>query len=404
VPLYSCRAFRISDVFSRDFGGVMTISRRSFLHLAGAGSAGMFAAHTVGGRGREAFAAALDDGATALSADALRLDSNENPNGPFRTALVAIRDSLGEASRYPKDVAAGTLAANIARAHRTNAKHVVVGSGSTEILRVAVLAFSSPDRPLVIASPTFESPARDAERFRIPVRAIPVDRALRLDLDAMAEVSHGAGLVYVCNPNNPTGTVLGADRIEAFVQRLAREAPDAMIVIDEAYHEYVEDPAYATAIPLALSSRRVVVTRTFSKVYGLAGMRVGYAIGHADAIAAMDRFRLQNAVSALGARAATASLGRADEIDRERRANLEARTLATKGFADLGFDVATSEANFVMVDIRRDATAFQTACRERGVLVGRPFPPLTTHARISIGTADEMRAAMDVFRRVLRSA
>ena len=189
-----------------------------------------------------------------------------------------------------------------------------------------------------------------------------------------------------------------------FVARVHRVEPRCTVVVDEAYHEYVDDPRYASALPLALEDRRVVVARTFSKVHGLAGLRVGYAVGHADTIADLAPHALDIGVNGLGAAGALASLADTGRVAREQALNREAREHTRRFFVDAGFAPADAQANFLMVDLRRDAAAFRDACRAEGVLIGRLFPPLRTHARVSIGTMDEMRRATDVFRRLLARA
>jgi histidinol-phosphate aminotransferase len=339
--------------------------------------------------------------ATGVASGTIRLDSNENPNGPGAVALDAIRARFGEASRYLK-MSDTSLRDALAGAFAIPSDHVLTGCGSTDILRAAVYAYTSPARPLVVGAPTFEEPAADAERSGAPVRAVPVSRSdLRLDLDAMSAAAHGSGLVYLCNPNNPTSTVHGKDAVSRFVSRTLADSPDTMILIDEAYHDFVDDPRYSTAVPLALENPRVVVARTFSKVYGLAGLRVGYAIARPEALKPMSRLVLTNGLNQLGVAAAIATLGDRDHVDRERALNRATREWTIRELTKLGYAPAESQANFVMVDLRRDAKPFRDACRTQGVLIGRAFPPLDTYARISIGTADEMRNAFDVFKRVL---
>jgi histidinol-phosphate aminotransferase len=380
----------------------MKLSRRAFVRSIGAGTAGTLSIAIIGSRGSEAAAGSgLDPHALVQGAgrNPIRLDSNENPAGPCPAALDAVRAAFVEASRYPDNPA--DLTAALASLHGVTPANLVLGCGSGEILRAAVLAFASPTKPIVAPSPTFENPVRDAKAFGWPVHEVPVRDDLSTDLDAMAARSQGAGLVFLCNPNNPTGTVHGSGPIADFVSRVVKASPDTIILVDEAYHEYVEDKAYATAIPLALEMRQVVVSRTFSKAYGMAGLRVGYGIGQPKTIEALRRYRLPNNVNVLGAAAAIAALGQKDHMARERERNREAREFTIRAFADAGFRCNQTHTNFVMADVRREARQFQEACRERGVLVGRPFPPLTTYARISIGTMDEMRAACEVFRKVL---
>lgn len=397
----------------------MPVSRRGFVRTLSLGGAGALGASLLSARGHEALAGLLDGPVVAPlgAAGLVRLDSNENPHGPSPAALDAVRAAVGEASRYTGD-AAGALAEAIAVEHRVSPEHVLLGVGSTEVLRMAVLAFTAPDRALVSAAPTFEDPARVARVAGAPVHEVRVDAALRLDLAAMADRAVGAGLVFLCNPNNPTSTVHGAAAVRDLVADVRRRSADTTVLIDEAYHEFVEDPAYATAIPLALADPKVVVARTFSKVYGLAGLRVGYAIGAPPTLAAMRRHRLASGSNALGVAAALASLAQGDPSPRSGRApsprsgqafaasqrtlNREAREFTRRTLSDAGFVPVPSQTNFLFLDIRRDVRAFQRACADRGVLVGRPFPPLDTHARISIGTMEEMRRAMPVVMEVLK--
>ncbi len=376
----------------------MSISRRNFVQVMGAGAAGSLFSPFVRGRGLEAMAF----GDTAIAPGAIRLDSNENPNGPGAVALDGIRAALGESNRYPRQ-SVDVLRDALSKSFGIGTENLLLGCGSTDILRAAVFAFTSPSRALVTAAPSFENPAQDAERVGAPVRAVPVTGALALDLAAMSTAASGAGLVYLCNPNNPTATVHGADAVKDFIARTLRDTPDVTILVDEAYHEYVDEPAYATMIPLALGNPRVVVARTFSKVYGMAGLRVGYAIGSPETLKTMARHTLMLAVNQLGAAAALAGLGARDHIAREVTLNHDARDFTRGAFASAGFTVGTSNANFMMVDVRRDPKEFRDACKAVGVLVGRPFPPLRSWARISIGTMDEMRTALPLMRRVLNA-
>jgi histidinol-phosphate aminotransferase len=219
----------------------------------------------------------------------------------------------------------------------------------------------------------------------------------------MASQADGAGLVFLCNPNNPTATVHSAQAVADFVKTVNKTSPDTIVLVDEAYHHYVEDPSYATALPLALDNPRVVICRTFSKVYGMAGLRIGYAVGRPETLKAMRRHKLPNSINVLGAAAAVAALDQKEHVEQQRKLNHDVREMTRRAFESLGFKVGASETNFIMADIRRDSKEFQNSCRKLGILVGRPFPPLLTRARISIGTEDEMRRAIDVFRKVLET-
>ncbi len=384
----------------------MSITRRSFVRALGAGGAGALAWPAVASRGLEA--SREPGGWPARRGVAgpapIRLDSNENPYGPSPEALAGIRDALVEACRYP-DEPETALREAVAALHRVKPDNILLGAGSTETLRLCVAAFTSADRPLVTGAPTFEDPGRYAKTLRVPVFEVPVDGSLRLDLDGLtfAAAAQSAGLVFFCNPNNPTAMVHGAEATRDFIGRVRRLSPHTVVLVDEAYHEFVNDPGYATMVPLALTDRRVVVARTFSKAYGMAGLRIGYAIGHADTIDLLRPYRLNNGANVLGASAAVAALAAPARIAEQQRLNREAVEGTRAFFQRLGFTVQPSQANFLFFDIRRGVKEFKDACLKLGVAVGRPFPPLLTHLRISMGTSEEMRRALPVFEEVLAS-
>jgi histidinol-phosphate aminotransferase len=266
-------------------------------------------------------------------------------------------------------------------------------------------AFTSRTRPLVTAAPTFETPGEYADTFGVPIRTVRVGANLKLNLATMELDAQGAGLVYVCNPNNPTATVLGAAEMSAFVERVGRASlgspAAAAVLVDEAYHEYVDDRSYQTSIPLAVARRNVIVSRSFSKIHGCAGLRCGYAVAHSETIAKLARFKLETGVSQPAIAAALATLGDRERIERERALNRETREFTRRMFESMGCGVGPSETNFILVDLRRDSRPFRDSCRRAGVVVGRPFPPLNNHVRISIGTMEEMQRAGAIFKRVI---
>lgn len=381
----------------------MPVSRRSFVSALGLGGAGLLVAPggALGARGREAsLVDRLAGNAPRAQQGLIRLDSNENPNGPSGPALEALRAMLGDACRYP-DANEPALLAAIAAHHGVTPRHVLLGAGSGELLRICVEACTSPAAHLVTAAPTFEPPGEFARTLGHRVVRVPVDGQLRLDVDRMAAAARDAGLVFFCNPNNPTGTVHGAATVRDFVAGIRRASPGTTILIDEAYHEYVEDPTYATAVPLAVDDPRVIVSRTFSKVFGMAGLRCGYAIAHPDTVQRLKAWRLGAGVNILALAAATASVDDAAHVRAQQEENRRAKALTRAFFEEAGFTVGASHTNFLMVDLRRDPQPFREACRANGVAVGRPFPPLDTWLRVSIGTPDEMRRATGIFRRLL---
>lgn len=376
----------------------MSFSRRSFLTTLGAGGAAL-TVPWVSARGMEAALGTPPARRLPFAIPEIRLDSNENPYGPAPAALEAIQAMFSEACRYP-DAHNQHLMEAIATHLQVSADHLLLGAGSSEILRVAVDGFTSATRGLVTAAPTFELPSDRAQVLGVPVTAVPVDAGLRLDLARMAAAAPGSGLVFLCNPNNPTATVHGAGPIRETINTILGNS-DAVILVDEAYHEYVEDPDYRSFIPLALEEPRVIVSRTFSKVYGMAGLRVGYAVGQPGTLARMQRNILSMNVNVLAAAAAWTSLATTGHVAAERAKNREVKAFARRFFEERGYPVTPSATNFFMVDIRRPITGFRAACRERGIMVGRPFPPFTNHMRLSIGTMDEMRQATAVFAELL---
>jgi histidinol-phosphate aminotransferase len=388
----------------------MPLSRRAFVRTLGSGRAVSPPGFRIAARGREALEAALwPYGVDAAElapppAGEIHINSNENPLGPGPRAVEAIERAFGDAGRYPMNArpAMADLRSLLAKSFGVGPESVALGAGSGELLRAAVRAYTSPDRALVTAAPSFEAPERLAGQIGTPVKAIPVDAAGRLDLDRMGSAARGAGLIFVCNPNNPTGTVHEAAAIRDLVARVRRESPDTAILLDEAYHEYVAAPAYATAVPLALEQPRVLVSRTFSKAYGMAGLRVGCAVGQAATVKPLERYIMPYTVNVLGVAAAHACFQDAAYVGQERARNAEARRFTLDFFRTAGFAPMESHTNFVFVDLRRPAAGFREACRGRGVLIGREFPPLEkTHVRISIGTMDEMRRATEVFAEAL---
>ena len=239
-----------------------------------------------------------------------------------------------------------------------------------------------------------------------PVRGVSLDSEFKIDLDKMAAASKGAGLIFYCNPNNPTATYVGAKATRAFLAKIARESPGTTVLVDEAYFDYVTNPDHDTHVPVAIENPRVIVARTFSKAYGMAGLRMGYAIGHKDTIKQMADFDAGSggtSLNVLAMRAGIAALTQdASFVTAERARNTAVRDFTAKWFADRGMKPTDSQANFMFVNIGRPAKEFRDACRAKGVLVARDFPPFeTTHCRISFGTMEEMQKAVAVFGEVL---
>ena len=390
----------------------MPVSRRGFLRLIGAD--GAMDGAWLSARGLEAhFADAQAQGQRARpvlppGVEEIRISSNENPLGPGRAVIDAIRGKFPEAGRYPfnSSPADGALVGALAERFRVKPEAIVLGGGSQEILRNAMRAWVTPQKALVTALPTFENCTNFAKKQKLALVEVKLDAAMRLDVEGMiAAASKGdAGLVFFNNPNNPTATVHGARTVTGMVQRIRKASPSTVILIDEAYHEYVTDPAYESAVPIALSTPNVLVARTFSKAYGLAGMRIGFAIGRAETLKPLAAMRMPYNVSAFGVVAAMTSLGDPMHVANERARNTDVRAFTMKALLEMGVKPADSQANFLFADVGMPAKDFREACAKQGVVVGRDFPPFEkTHCRISIGTMAEMQRAVEVFRSALKT-
>ncbi len=379
----------------------MSLSRRSFVQTLGAGAAGAW----IGGRGREAGQFSLESLEAAeqnAAGSRLILSSNENPAGPGKAVLDAVRGVFTDAGRYPF-AKVDEIAELIARKHGVKSENVLVGSGSTQLLRTTTHVFCSKTAGLVAAIPAYEECAGYAQLMGYPVTGVKLNAELKMDLDALLGASKGAGMIFYCNPNNPVATAIGGTATRDYMAAVNKLSPNTTILVDEAYFEYATMPGYETMIPLAVTNPRVVVARTFSKAYGMAGLRVGYAVGHKDSIKKMADWDGSGAVNLLGVAAVRAALG-ADPavLAAESKRNTEARGFTMKWFSDRGYKPTDSQTNFIFVDIKRPSAEFRAACAKENVMVGRNFPPYEkSHARISIGTMAEMQRAVQTFERAL---
>lgn len=383
----------------------MAFTRRRFVETLGVAGASVLGGRAHAAQGGPPYGAqtaspyARGGAPSPADANLIRLDQNESPYSPPPSVTKAVMEALTQGNRYPRNIA--DLVGALAKAHGVGRENVLLASGSGELLRSAIPAFVDGKRPLVAGTPTFETCTRTAVSMGLPVREIPVDASLRLDLPAMEDAAAGAGLLFFCNPNNPTGTTWPTKDVEAMIDRLGQRSPETVVLVDEAYAQFVESKDYWSLAGRAAKDRRVLVTRTFSKACGLAGMRVGYAIGHKDTIAALRLTTTSGILPVTSIAAALAALADEAFVAQQVTANNQTRAFTTKTFEELGFKVFPSDANFILVDVQRKPDEFAAACRERGFSVGRPFPGLATHSRISIGTAEEMQKAAVAFKAIL---
>jgi histidinol-phosphate aminotransferase len=385
----------------------MALSRRQFVQTAGIG-AGAALTSSVWGRGREnsvwsAFEAELQ----AVEKGVICIASNENPVGPGKKVLDSLRGLLengAKPGRYSNQT--GELTEAVCAHFKVKPENVLLSEGSTEILRAATQVYTSKSKALVGTIPTYEECAGYAELIGNQVRGVKLSSEFKIDLDPFLAQSKGAGLVFYCNPNNPTATYVGAKATRDFISKLNSASPETTILIDEAYFDYVTDPDHETHVPIAVENPRVIVARTFSKAYGMAGLRQGYAIAHPDTIKKLRPWVGSSGTGSLnvfGMAAATVAIAQdASFTTNERNRNKAVRDMATKWFNERGMKPTDCQANFMFVNIGTPAKAFREACRAKGVMVARDFPPFEkTHARISLGTMEEMTKALQVFGEVL---
>jgi histidinol-phosphate aminotransferase len=320
-------------------------------------------------------------------ADAVILSSNENPYGPSPRALEAA--TTAASNRYP-DALEDAAREAIATHHGVAVEQVLLGCGSSEILQMADEAFSGPGKRVVAAEPTFEAVLAYAKVVRADGIKVPLTPDFRHDLPAMAAACDAStGLVYVCNPNNPTATIVTGDEMAAFA---ASVPATATILVDEAYHHFVEDPRYRSSLELIAKRPNVVVARTFSKIYGMAGMRLGYAVSSKDTIAAMAPYASWSNANAAVLAAAAASLADPDLVPRQRKLLNDTRKWLVSELTKQGYRTMPSEANFVMVDVGGDVAPVIQAFRARKILVGRKFPSLPNWLRVTVARPEEVSA------------
>ena len=366
----------------------ISISRRRFAQLLGAGAVSTLV--------RPNFSFATETAAGPVGA-VVRLSSNENPYGPSPKALEAMTNAFGLACRYP-DRHADQLIDALAKVNDVKRDQVLLGGGSGEILKLCAEVFTGPKRgTLVAADPTFEAILEHAKVHGAKIVKIPLTKSFSHDLQKMAAVANG-GVVYVCNPNNPTASITPKDELREFIKKTP---PKTMILVDEAYFHYADGSDYESVIPLITDHPNLIVARTFSKIYGMAGLRCGYCIAQKEAIERMRPYQSWDSVNIMAIAAAIASLNDPDQVANGRRLNEEAKAFATAELDKMGYKQIPSRANFIMFDVKRPVVPLIKALKERTVEVGRLFPALPNHMRLTIGKKSEMENFITVFRQVV---
>ncbi|HAJ77396.1 MAG TPA: hypothetical protein DCM64_13215 [Gammaproteobacteria bacterium] len=381
----------------------MKTTRRGFVGTMALGTAaGVLAGTSLINRGAKAQTRA-NTKSGIYDNGIIQLNQNESARGPGPKTMGALHAHVNKrvGRGYSPDHV-NELRQGIADNYGVTTDNVQLATGSTPLLQGSVRAFCSADKALVTPMPTYSTSLGTARQIGAKTIEQDLDSSLAVDLNALAGAAEGAGLLYLCNPNNPTGTAHGPQAVEQFVRRVMRENPATMIHIDEAYINYAQNGAMETAIPLAMEFENVFITRSFSKAHGMAGLRIGYGIGQQQTLAKIRGAWGMGDVNMLGAIAALTALEDKEHIAWEAQENAEIRDMVIGAFHEMGFEVGDSNTNHIFVNIRRPAKEFREACLENKVLVGRDFPPLhQTHCRISLGSREEMAIAVEVFKKVL---
>jgi histidinol-phosphate aminotransferase len=326
-----------------------------------------------------------------------KLASNENNWGPPEAVMKAMTNAWKYANRY--GYPDGNIVQAIADHHGVKPEHVLLTAGSSEVLQVVGTTYLAGGRKVIGADPTYATVFQHASNIKAEGIKIPLLKDYRQDIPGMIEATNRRaaeiGFVYLCNPNNPTGVVVSAQEVKQLLDGIPKTMP---VLIDEAYHHFVDDPAYGTSLPYVLEGRPVIIARTFSKIAALAAMRLGYAISTPEVIAKMRPYSM-NSINALVKWGGVASLKDTAGQAEVRNKVIALRTKTSRELEAWGYPVIPSQTNFFMVSLEgRTVQPVIEEFRQRGILVGRPFPPMVNHLRVSIGREDEMDRFMKAFK------
>jgi histidinol-phosphate aminotransferase len=367
----------------------LPVSRRKFAQLLGAGAAAALVRPVV------SFSKQPEH--SPASGQVVRLSANENPYGPSPKALKAMTDSFTLTCRYP-DEHNNILIDKLAKLNGVSREQILLGDGSSEILKLCAETFTGKERgTLVAADPTFEAILEQASSNGAEVVKVPLTSTFTHDLRKMLSAAR-RGLIYVCNPNNPTASITPKNQLGDFLGRTPRET---MILLDEAYFHFADSPDFESVIPLVKDYPNLIVARTFSKIYGMAGLRCGYCVAQKETIDRMRRYQMWDSVNIMALAAASASLDDQDQVPNGQRLNNDAREFTISKLDALGYETIPSQANFIMFDCKRPAVPLIQAMKQQSVHVGRLFPALPNHMRVTIGKKTEMESFLNAFKQVI---
>lgn len=349
----------------------------------------------LGGLVGSAVSLALSPGALAQFGPAhgvISLTSNENPYGPSAGALKAAAAATAKSAYYPGAISR-ELAQLIAARHGLKTENIVLSSGSNEALCAAATGWAKRGS-IVTAALTYDLHLGFAARIGAEVVRIPLNRDMSINLDAVAAaIDNSVSLVYICNPNNPTGMTIDGGVLRDFCRTVSRQAT---VIVDEAYNELTADPDYTSMIDLVREGENVIVMRTFSKLYGMAGLRVGYGMGRPDLVARV-RNHITSWPNVVGLAAAHACYNDDDFINFSTDKIAQGRGIVIDAFKRQGIEPLPTQTNFVFADIGRDVDAFGARMRERNVRVHRAYPGYETYMRVSMGKLEELEVFSEVF-------
>jgi histidinol-phosphate aminotransferase len=367
----------------------MTVTRRQLLRGLGTGILGASVAPSVAGIPTIAGASPFPGETSGLDRP-IRLHRNENPYGASREVIAAVRQAALTLTHRERNEATEQLHNAVAARHRVPADHVVVSCGSSEILRAAANALLRSRGTVVAASPTSEWFAKSCQRSRDEIVTVPLTKDYAHDLDAMLALSgSGPTLVYVCNPNNPTGTLTPLQDLEAFVRKLPETT---RVLIDEAYQHYLSPSAgHASWLDRWPADPRVVVTGSFSKIHGLAGLRIGYAVAVPETARLLRLHELEDSVNVVSAIAALIALNDDEHVRASLARNQDDRQEFFNEANARMLRVIDSKANFVMLNSLRPAAPVVEHFRKHHVVLPPPFAGFEQYIRVSLGTPDDMR-------------
>lgn len=330
---------------------------------------------------------AIEQAAKPNSKDGLiRLSSNENPYGPSKRVRQVITDTFDEACRYPFQYLKSLVEA-IAEKEGVAKDHIVVTGGSGEGLCAAGLVYGMAGGEIIAADPTFQQILRYAEAHGAYVHRVPVDANMNHDLKAMEKrITNKTRLIYICNPNNPTGTIIEKNKLHDFCSSVSEKA---VVFSDEAYYDFITEPDYPSMIELVKKGKNVVVSKTFSKVYGMAGLRIGYLVTRPD-IAERLKSSVMARTNILAIAAAKEALLDDEFYKFSILKTKETKDHIYKTLTDLNLEYVKSHTNFVFFKSGRPINGLINDMHNEGVIIGRPFPPFTNWARISTGTTEQV--------------